>query len=41
MTIEMWLVVIVIVFPLIMVIGNLWRVDVAAFFIIVGLGFAQ
>src|SRR6202142_1199328 len=41
MTIEMWLVVIVVVFPLIMVIGNRWRVDVAAFFIIVVLGLAQ
>jgi len=41
MTIEMWLVVIVVVFPLIMVISNQWRVDVAAFFIIVMLGLAQ
>ena len=41
MTIEMWLVVIVIVVPLFLVVGNRWRVDVAAFFIIVALGLAQ
>ncbi len=41
MTIEMWLVIIVIVLSLGMVVGNRWRVDVAAFFIIVVLGLAQ
>src|ERR1700690_308220 len=41
MTIEMWLVAIVIVIPLFLVMVNRWRVDEAAFFIIVALGLAQ
>jgi di/tricarboxylate transporter len=41
MTFEMWLVVIVIILPLSLVMGNHWRVDVAALFIIVVLGLFQ
>ncbi|MFN8412738.1 MAG: SLC13 family permease [Anaerolineales bacterium] len=41
MTIEMWLVTTVIVVPLLLVIFNQWRVDVAALCIIVSLGIAQ
>ena len=41
MTVEMWLVVVVIGIPLILIVGNRWRVDMAAFFIIVVLGLAQ
>jgi di/tricarboxylate transporter len=41
MTIEMWLIVVVIIVPLLLVLGNRWRVDIAAFFIIVVLGLAQ
>jgi di/tricarboxylate transporter len=37
----MWFVVFVIVIPLLLVISNRWRVDVAALFIIVALGVAQ
>ena len=41
MTLEMWLVIAVIVFPLTLVSINRWRIDVAALFIIVALGLAQ
>jgi di/tricarboxylate transporter len=41
MTLEMWFVVFVIAIPLLLVISNRWRVDVAALFIIVALGVAQ
>ena len=41
MTLEMWLVIAVIVFPLTLVSFNRWRIDVAALFIIVVLGLAQ
>ena len=38
MTLEMWLVIAVIVFPLTLVSLNRWRIDVAALFMIVALG---
>lgn len=41
MTLEMWLVIAVIVFPLTLVSINRWRIDVAALFMIVALGLAQ
>ena len=41
MTLEMWLVIAVIVFPLTLVSFNRWRIDVAALFMIVVLGLAQ
>jgi len=41
MTLEMWLVVALIVFPLTLVILNRWRIDVAALFMIIALGLAQ
>jgi di/tricarboxylate transporter len=41
MTIDMWLIVIVIILPLSLVALNRWRVDVAAMFMIVVLGLAQ
>ena len=41
MTLEMWFVAAVIVIPLVLVMSNRWRVDVAAIFMIVVLGLAQ
>ena len=41
MTPEMWFVVAMIAFPLLQVIFNRWRVDIAALFMIVALGMAQ
>src|ERR1700690_2108980 len=41
MTLEMWLGIVVIVFPLALVIFNRWQIDVAALFMIVVLGLAQ
>jgi di/tricarboxylate transporter len=41
MTLEMWFVLAVIALPLLLVLFNRWRVDVAALFIIVALGLAQ
>ncbi|MBK9923848.1 MAG: SLC13 family permease [Anaerolineales bacterium] len=41
MTLEMWFVVAMIAIPLLQVVFNRWRVDVAALFVIVALGLAQ
>ena len=41
MTLEMWFVLAVIALPLLLVVLNRWRIDIAALFMIVALGLAQ